>query len=474
MIDYSELGLKMGLEVHQQIEGRKLFCNCPTTIRKDKPDFEVVRRLRTASGETGAVDVAARHEAEKGKQFTYQGYDDTTCLLELDEQPPNAVNAEALKICLQVCKLLNCEIVDAVQFMRKTVVDGSNTSGFQRTALVGVDGWIEVDGKKIGVDSVCLEEEACQVVERTDNHDIYNLSRLGIPLIEIATAPDINDPEECKKAALQLGMILRSVPGMRRGIGSIRQDVNLSIKKGYRVEVKGFQEVKSIPQVSINEMHRQLDEAKAGKKGEPHVRKAEPDGSTSFLRPMPGAARMYPETDVRIVVPGDVNVEDVKLLSVKVDELKELGLGKDLADKIAKSGKDELLLEIKKECKGIKSAFIAETLVSYIPEILRSHKPADPSKIKDSHIKEIFGALEKGSIAKDSVMALLVDIAKGEGMDLAKYGMMSDKELEVAIKEILKESEGVAFKALIGKAMGKLKGKADAQKVIAMLKKLSS
>jgi Glu-tRNA(Gln) amidotransferase subunit E-like FAD-binding protein len=473
MTDYSELGLRMGLEIHQQLDGKKLFCNCPTIIRKDKPDFSIVRRLRTASGEIGAVDVAARHEAEKGKLFIYQGYNDTTCLLELDEQPPNELNKEALKICLQLCKLLNCEIVDAIQFMRKTVVDGSNTSGFQRTALVGSGGYIEIDGKKIGIQTVCLEEEACQVIERTPKKDVYNLSRLGIPLIEIATNPEITDPEECKKAALQLGMILRSVPGMKRGIGSIRQDVNLSIKNGYRVEIKGFQEVKSIPVVAHNEIKRQVEEHKAGKKGEAHVRKAEPDGTTSFLRPMPGAARMYPETDVHTIVPGKVNVEDVKLISEKVDELKQIGLGKDLADKITKSGKDQLLLELHKECTRVKPAFIAETLVSYEPEILRSHKPGDPSKIKDKQIKTIFTALDEGRIAKDSVLTVLVAIAKGEALDLSKYEIMSDKELETAIKGILKESEGVQFKALIGKAMGKLKGKADAKKVIEMLKKLA-
>jgi len=228
-MNYKELGFKCGLEIHQQLEGKKLFCNCPTIIRRDEPDFSFDRRLRASAGESGKIDVAASYEQQKNKLFTYQGYDDTTCLVEMDEEPPRPINQDALKSVLQVAKMLNCEIVDKIQVMRKTVVDGSNVSGFQRTALVGMNGWIDVNGKKIRVATICLEEEACQVVKRTKDHDTYNLSRLGIPLLEIATEPDIQNPEECRDAAAKIGMILRSTGACKRGIGSIRQDVNVSI-----------------------------------------------------------------------------------------------------------------------------------------------------------------------------------------------------------------------------------------------------
>ena len=230
-LDYKSLGLKCGIEIHQQLEGRKLFCSCKTEIRKGNPDFTVKRRLRAAAGEAGEIDIAARHEEEKGKEFIYHGYDDINCLVELDEEPPPPMNQEAIKTTLQVAKLLNAKIVDEIQVMRKTVVDGSNTSGFQRTALVAKDGFVKVGGKRIGIPTICLEEEACQIIERKKEYDVYNLSRLGIPLVEIATAPDIETPEECKEVAAKIGMVLRSVPGMKRGIGTIRQDVNVSIKK---------------------------------------------------------------------------------------------------------------------------------------------------------------------------------------------------------------------------------------------------
>ncbi|MFH1505869.1 MAG: Glu-tRNA(Gln) amidotransferase subunit GatE, partial [archaeon] len=258
-LDYKKLGFKAGIECHQQLEGKKLFCSCPTTIRKDKPDFTITRKLRASAGETGEVDQAALHEQKKDKYFIYQCYEDTTCLVETDSEPPHPINQDALKTCLQVSMMLNCKIVDEIQVMRKTVVDGSNTSGFQRTALVGRDGYLMLGNKKIRIPSVCLEEEACQVIERKKDHDVYNLSRLGIPLIEIATEPDMATPEEAKEVAAKIGMILRSTGACKRGIGSIRQDVNLSIKGGARTEVKGFQDYKSIPKVIEKETERQIN-----------------------------------------------------------------------------------------------------------------------------------------------------------------------------------------------------------------------
>ncbi len=468
--NYANLGLRMGLEIHQQLEGTKLFCTCPTHIRKDAPHFDVRRKLRSAAGEAGAVDIAAQYEEAKKKTFVYQGYDDTTCLVELDEEPPGLVNQDALRICLQLCTLLHCEIVDAIQFMRKMVIDGSNPSGFQRTALIGTGGFVEVGGKKIRIATVCLEEEACQVVERKKDRDVYNLSRLGIPLIEIATEPDITTPEEAKKAALHLGMILRSVPGMKRGIGSIRQDVNLSIKNGYRVEIKGFQEVQSLPVVADFEIERQFAEKEKKEAGVPHVRKAEPDGTTSYLRPMSSAARMYPETDVPVLISAVTETGAVRLLSEKAEELKKLGLSQNLAEKIVKSGQYDLLSELKNTCSTLKPAFVGDVLLSYVSEVKKAG--GNPEKITPTLLRTVFIALDAGKIAKPSVMALLIDVGKGLPCDVHKYELISDDELETEIRHIIKESKELPFNALLGKVMVTLKGKAEAQKIIALLKKL--
>ncbi len=147
-MNYEKIGFKCGLEIHQQLEGKKLFCNCPTNIKKEKPDFIFTRRLRASAGESGKIDKAAEHEQNKSKIFEYQGYHDVCCLVELDEEPPHPVNKDALEAALMTAKLLNMKINDSIQFMRKTVIDGSNVSGFQRTALIGQNGYIELNGKK--------------------------------------------------------------------------------------------------------------------------------------------------------------------------------------------------------------------------------------------------------------------------------------------------------------------------------------
>jgi Glu-tRNA(Gln) amidotransferase subunit E-like FAD-binding protein len=469
--NYKELGFKCGIEIHQQLEGRKLFCECPTVIRKDQPDFEIYRKLRTSAGESGAVDQAALHEKQKDKYFIYQGYYDTTCLVETDEEPPHNINQEALQTALQVAKLLNAKIVDEIQFMRKVVIDGSNTSGFQRTALIGMNGFIEVDGKKIGVETVCLEEEACQVVKREKDHDVYNLSRLGIPLLEIATDASISSPEECKKTAEKIGMILRSTGKCKRGIGSIRQDVNVSIKNLARTEIKGFQELKSIPKVIDNEIQRKLDLLKKEKKLEPEVRNAKPDFSTEFLRPMPGADRMYPETDIEKIIPGKVEIEDVELLSDKIEKIKKLAVNEDIAKKLVKNNEHELFVKIMKNCKNIKSSFLADTLLSYSQDILNENKKADPSLVKHDDLEKVFKELDQGRITKDSVLALLLDVSLGKKLEFSKFEQVSDKELEAEIKKIIAKNKDAPFGAIMGMVMAKFKGKADGKKVTALVKK---
>ena len=256
-MDYKKLGLKCGIEIHQQVDTNKLFCNCPSIIRDDEHDFEVTRRLNLSLGETGEADKAALHETVKNKNFVYRGYKNCTCLVEFDEEPPHDLNNSALKVSLTAAKMLNCVFVDELHVMRKIVIDGSNTSGFQRTCLVAMDGSIEVEGGKVGIQSICLEEDSAKIVERKQGTDIYNLSRLGIPLIEIATDPDITTPEQAKEVCSHIGMILRSTGKVKRGLGTIRQDVNVSIAEGARVEIKGAQDLRSIPKLIDNEIIRQ-------------------------------------------------------------------------------------------------------------------------------------------------------------------------------------------------------------------------
>jgi Glu-tRNA(Gln) amidotransferase subunit E-like FAD-binding protein len=470
-----ELGLKIGIEIHQQLDTNKLFCSCPSIIKKkdEKPDFVVKRRLRASAGEMGRIDAAAVHELEKGKYFVYNCYNDCTCLVELDEEPPREVNKEALQIALQISVLLNAKIVDEMHFMRKIVIDGSNTSGFQRTALVATDGWIETSEGKIAIPTILLEEEAAQIVERTERYDVYNLSRQGVPLVEIGTAPDIKSPQGAKETAEKIGMILRSTGKVRRGLGTIRQDVNLSIKGGARTEIKGFQDVKSIPFVIENEIKRQLQLIEKGEKVETSVRNAKPDGTTEYLRPMPGAERMYPETDVAPVKPSVEGIKAVELIAEKAEKIKKSGLGKDLAELIAKQGLADSFIGFAEKFKNIKPAFIAETMLPTLKELKR--EGVDTSKISMKHLEEIFDLLNQEKISKDSVIGILKEIPKGKSIaDIAESFMqMPDADLRKELKKIVDSNKGAPFNALMGIAMAKMKGKASGKKINEILKGLT-
>ncbi|HEC86434.1 MAG TPA: Glu-tRNA(Gln) amidotransferase subunit GatE, partial [Thermoplasmatales archaeon] len=253
-MDYASIGFKAGLEIHQQLDTKKLFCNCPSKI-SDKTDYSFYRFLRPTQSELGEVDKAAIVEMMKGKRFLYTASRDSTCLVEADEEPPHEVNREALDVALTVSILLNAEIVDEIQVMRKIVIDGSNTSGFQRTSLIALHGY----AKDVGIESIALEEDAARKIKEDSKTVNYGLDRLGIPLIEVATSADIRDPKHAREVAEYIGSLLQSTGKCKRGLGTIRQDLNISIREGSRVEIKGIQSLSGIEKVAEIEVFRQLD-----------------------------------------------------------------------------------------------------------------------------------------------------------------------------------------------------------------------
>jgi len=601
-MDYEKLGLKIGLEIHQQLDTGKLFCSCPCLIREDSPDFTVKRKLRASAGESGEIDIAAKHEMLKELNIIYEGYKDTTCLVELDEEPPHKVNQKALETALQISMMLKSKILDAIQVMRKTVVDGSNTSGFQRTMLVAKDGKID----NIRIETVCLEEDAARIIKQEKDQSIYRLDRLGIPLIEIATAPDIKTPEQSKEVAEKIGLLLRSTGKVMRGLGTIRQDVNVSIKEGERIEIKGAQDLKMIPKLVENEILRQqnlieikneLEKRKAQKNpknkitdltkllintkckfaaeaikkgskvygiklnkfegllkkeksanqrlgyefstfskllgfggvihsdedlnkynfdeneiksikkeidmkeldafvmcigdesklkslfenyvipradycfaGVPReVRKANDDGSTTYLRPIPGASRMYPETDIPLIIPNTKNIAMPELIEDKAKKYEKLGLSKDLALLIAKE-KADLFEMLVSKFSSIKAGFVAETILPKLLEIRRKYN-VDVEKINENDWMQIFELVDSMIIAKDAIPEIIIGIANGKTAEQVvnekKLKILSDKEIEDEIKRIAKTSKNV-----LADSMNTLKIKADAQAIMKILKKL--
>ena len=248
-------GSRIGLEIHQQLATGKLFCRCPSELH-ERVRGEFARRLTPTASELGAVDRAAWLESEKGMLSRYQDTE-SSCLVEADEEPPHSPNDDAIDAALTVALMLGAEPVDEIQFMRKIVLDGSNTTGFQRTALIARGGEIRVHGERLRISAVCLEEDAARRVVSGGREATFRLDRLGIPLVEVATEPDITTPEMARDAALAIGRLLRDTGKARRGIGSVREDVNISVPGGARAEIKGVQELGMIAPHVSEEIARQ-------------------------------------------------------------------------------------------------------------------------------------------------------------------------------------------------------------------------
>jgi len=290
-------------------------------------------------------------------------------------------------------------------------------------------------------------------------------------LIEIATAPDISSSDECKDVASHLGMILRSLDNCMRGIGSIRQDVNISIKGGERVEIKGFQDIRKIPFVVNNEVQRHVDLLSKGKKVGKEVRKAEPDGSTSFLRPMPGADRMYPETDVESVILKDVLFEIPETIDEKVNRYQtSFNLSRDLAVKVVKK-ESKSDLDFESVCSRFESSTFSPTNIAdfFLSQVPSAEKKANKS-LSPEHFDKILKAFSDNRIAYSSVQDILGD-ALNNNLDLSKYHQISDEEIRGVIRKTLKDNKGAPLGLLMGKVMASLKGRADGKKVKELLDK---
>jgi len=470
--------LKAGLEIHQQLDTGKLFCRCPSILRNEKGDWIVKRKLHAVAGESGEVDIAVKHEVAQDKEFIYEGFKDTCCLVEFDEQPPLELDKSALTVALQIALLLNCEIIQDTQIMRKTVLNGSNTSGFQRTTLIARNGFLETSFGKVSIDTLFLEEDSARPAasrEESDpeleNSKVYKLDRLGIPLVEIATGPHMYYPEQVKEAALKLGEIIRACK-VKRGIGTIRQDLNISTPGHVRVEIKGFQD----PAMMIKTIELEIErQKKEGKKGKAEVRKANVDGTTSFLRPMPGEHRMYPETDLPLLHISRDLINEIKhslpkLKSEMKEELKAKGLSSEMLNLVLESGKlndFEVLLKIYDNPN-----FVAKIML-VLPKEISSHFKVNEEIFTPDIIESILEKVESKKILETDVKHVFEQLAKGKTLHEAlKLEKAETSEIETEIAKIVKEKPGLNANAYMGLVMAKFKGKVDGKQVMDILKKL--
>lgn len=458
-MDYEKLGLKIGLEVHSQINSHKLFCKCPSKLSEGVPDLTVKRKLRAVESEIGEEDKSAVFEMLKNKEGLYEIFNESSCLIELDEEPILGINKDALKTALTVAKMMNCNIVDELIIMRKQVLDYSNTSGFQRTGLLARNGYINVKNDAIEIENICIEEDAARKISEDSNKVIYRLDRLGIPLIEIATAPDIKTPEEARDVAAHIGMILKSTGKFRSGIGTIRQDLNVSIKNGARVEIKGVQELRDIPKIIDNEIKRQLEIINKKKKVHSEVRKVEDDLTTSFLRPMPGASRMYVETDIPEINTKEL-IKDIVLPKLITDNIKELvkkGLREDLAKEIVKE-------DINLDDYDLDPRIVADVLIEKPKEIKTRFK----IDVKRENLEKILSLLKEKKISREHIIDVLIDL-ENDKFEISKYEKIDIKIIENDVKNLIKNN--LTVNAIMGILMGKYKGKISGKELSEIIRR---
>jgi len=623
-IDYQKTGLKVGLEIHQQLDtSAKLFCKCKPELFKEEPEITFLRRLRPTQSELGQVDPAAYFEFQKGVKILYEANKETSCLVEMDEEPPHPLNMEAVETSLTAALMMKAKPVEEIHVMRKTVIDGSNTTGFQRTCVTALNGEVKVGKKTVPIQHISLEEDAARIMGQDGNIIRYRIDRLGIPLIEVATAPVINSPKEAGEVALAIGRILRATGKVKRGLGTIRQDLNISIPNGALIEIKGLQELELLPLVVEHEVQRQLnlikiskklnetgvkeneikeefldvtdvfrqtkckviskaldkkqqvlairlpkfkgilkrelmpnfrlgtemadrarfwgrvggifhtdelpaygitteetenlgkaakaeeqdavvfvadspenardalkavvERAKEAIKGVPEeTRGPKPDATTRYMRPRPGAARMYPETDIP---PMQITEDYIKKISLRLPELpeqklerlmKEYKLNQKLAKQILDSEYSELFETIIKET-GVSPTTVAAFLTETLKALKRDGVEVD--KVSDNQTREIFKSIGAGELMKEAVQDVFVWLSKHQGESLQKavstlgFEAISESELNALVdrvigdnKKLIQERGEDSFGILMGIIMKSLRGKIDAAQVSKILK----
>lgn len=478
-VDYKKLKLKVGLEVHQQLDTeKKLFCNCSTSMKEKDPIKIVMRKMHPVASELGEIDIAAEFEFLRNRNFHYQIFKNETCLVELDDEPPHPMNPEAIQLALQVALLLNCKVPEEIHVMRKTVIDGSNTSGFQRTAIIGTNGYLKYKGKNIPIALVALEEDAAAHVKEENGKVTYRLSRLGIPLVEVTTESlEGYSPKEIQEIAFEVGMICRSIGKVKREIGAIRQDLNVSIRGGNRVEVKGVQELGLLSKVIELEVKRQLSLPKVEKE----VRGAQEDGTTKFMRPLPGAKRMYPETDIPPIPLNNDYIQELKkeLPEPWTKKFSKFKSKYKLSDELSKTILNSPYLELFERIVAkthADASTVANTFTSVMKDLEKREK-AEINRIREEHYFELFDLIAKKRIMKEAIPVILKYLSEKPGETVAgavkelDISPLTAEELKKIIEEVL-QHKGLIFEKAYGIVMSKVRGRIDPQIVMKEVKNM--
>src|SRR3989338_2011094 len=597
--------VKIGLEIHKRIDTDKLFCDCPSSVGSGEPDNNIIRELHPVLSELGEIDEASRQEFLKNKWYEYQYFHSCDCLVDVDEEPPHSMNKNALLIALEISKHIKAKIIDEIHTMRKIVIDGSNTSGFQRTAAIAMDGEIQTSKGPIRIPFVSIEEESSGIVEKHGERTVFRLDRLGYPLLELNTAPDIQDADHLVEIAEKIGLILRATGKVARGIGTIRQDLNVSTPDVARVEIKGAQDLKILKDLVNNEIERQrkllniyseLEKRRfkanshiidftsifsntkskllssvlsnssvifalslpglkgiigtevqpgkrfgtelseyakaAGVKGIIHsdedlskynfseteiqelvkilgdsfvlvaaskksaenalanvvkrlnlgpvpkeTRRANPDGTTTYMRPLPGSARMYPETDIPpIVVDNNLlsQIQKGESLEEKREKLNNM-LNNEMAEIMIKSRNLQLF---EKLAKNFDPMLVATTLENTLVSLRREgvefsdvdgtknsiKRERSTGSLLENVLLDVFEGYKKGIFVKAAIPDILKYMSQGQTLEQALKKNNLGRITGAELKELIKGKS-------IGEIMREYRLRVDPAEVQKLLKK---
>jgi glutamyl-tRNA(Gln) amidotransferase subunit E len=588
-----------------------------------EPSVRFLRRLRPTQSELGQVDPAALFEFQKGRAVIYESDNRTSCLVEMDEEPPKDLNPEAVEIALAASLLTHAKPVDEIHVMRKIVIDGSNTTGFQRTCVVAMNGWVAVDEKKIPIQQISLEEDAARKTSESGPTVNYRIDRLGIPLIEVSTGPVIASPEETERVAKKIGDILRDTGRVKRGLGTVRQDLNVSIRDGALSEIKGVQELDLLSKVVRYEVSRQLEllrirdqlisravkeahiidrfvdvstlfsstrsklvrealgsggvalsaklpgfsgllgrelapglrlgtemasrasfwgrvggifhtdelpaygitedeilsmkrtlgcaeldaavlvadrkdkaidaltavigRAREALLGVPtETRTAVADGTTRYMRPRPGASRMYPETDVPPVEISQQRLAQIRVRlpppreAVMQQLLTEYRLNAKLANQLIESDYLDVFRHVCSK-EGIAPSFVATVLTENLKNLGREGVPVN--QLTPKHLESVFSAIRAGRVAKEAAPSIVAWLSKNSNRTvedaIQELGMrmLSEHELLKIVDRIIdananlveEKGEG-AYGKIMGLVMSEVRGSADPAAVTKLIR----
>lgn len=451
----------IGLEIHVQLKTKsKLFCSCPVDL-KAPPNKNI---CPICTGHPGVLPV---------------------------------LNRQAIVLAVRAALLMNMNISRRSVFARKNYTYPDLPKNYQISQYeepLAVDGYLEVNGKKIGIQRMHLEEDAGKLVH-TGAKSYVDFTRSGVPLLEIVTKPDIGTPEEAYEFLRKLHKILVwcDVTEGSMEEGNLRCDVNVSVRPkcsevlGTKVELKNINSFKFIKEALEYEIKRQSAVIAEGGRVIQETRLFDPtSGKTFTMRRKEETEdyRYFPEPDLLILdIPDDIFKEAERGIIELPDERAKRFMDADVSEYASKTlTQSKKIADFFEEClnnyekpQAIANFILEEVLravnemekeLEDIPKetVIKVLKMQDEGKLTRNLAKQVF----RESLRTGESIEKIIERLGGEAIS-------DDEAIEKAVEEVLKEfpkeveeyrkGKEKLFGFFMGEVMKKLKRRGDPRKV---------